>query len=45
MADYEYDIPYSERKKDIEYLQVGYNVIVPVDYVESITVIREELYD
>ena len=45
MRDYEYDMPYSEVRKDIDYLQQGNKIVVPVDYIESITLVREELYD
>lgn len=45
MKDYEYDIPYVEIRKEIEYLQQGNKVVIPVDYVESVILTREELYD
>jgi len=45
MRDYEYEMPYAEVRKDIDYMQQGNKVVIPVDYVESITLTREELYD
>lgn len=45
MRDYEYEMPYTEVRKDIDYMQQGNKVVIPVDYVESITLTREELYD
>lgn len=45
MHDYKYEMPYSETSKSIDYLQQGNKIVIPVDYVESITLTREELYD
>lgn len=45
LKDYEYDIPYSGAGKDIDYLQEGYRIVIPIDYVEAFTLKREELYD
>ena len=45
LNEYEYDIPYDKVKKDIDFLQSGNRVVVPIDYIESITLTREELYD
>lgn len=45
MREYEYVVPYPEAGKDIEFLQEGNVVAVPVDYVKSISLTREELYD
>ena len=45
LKDYEYDIPYSEVRKDIDFLQEGNKIVIPVDYVETFTLTREELYD
>ena len=45
MHPYEYALPYSEVWRDIEFLQEGNIVAVPVDYVKAITLTREELYD
>ena len=42
---YDYDIPYSDVRKDIDFLQEGNKIVIPIDYVESVTLIREELYD
>lgn len=45
LRDYEYEMPYSEVRKDIDYMQAGNRIVIPVDYIESITLTREELYD
>lgn len=45
MHSYEYTLPYSEVWRDIEFLQEGNTVAVPVDYVKAVTLTREELYD
>lgn len=45
LRDYEYEMPSIHSKKRIEYLQQGNDIIIPIDYVESITLTREELYD
>ena len=45
LNDYEYEIPYSKIRKDVDFLQEGNKIVVPVEYVESITLTREELYD
>lgn len=45
MREYEYEMPSIYLNKRIEYLQKGNEIVIPVDYVDSITLIREELYD
>lgn len=45
LKDYEYEMPSIHSKKRIEYLQQGNVITVPIDYVESVTLTREELYD
>ena len=45
MKDYEYSMPSLLSIKKIEYCQPGNEITVPVDYVDSITLTREELYD
>lgn len=45
MRDYQYEMPYAEVRKDIDYMQQGNKIEIPVDYLESITLTREELYD
>lgn len=45
MRDYEYVMPYENARKDIDYMQAGNKITVPVDYVQSVTLTREELYD
>lgn len=45
-VDFPYPIPYSEGMKcQIEFMQSGNTVQVPVNFVKRITVRREELYD
>lgn len=41
----EYEIPYTADSKDIEFLQPGYMVEVPIDYLKEVTMRREEIYD
>lgn len=43
--DYDYEMPDVYAMKRIEYLQIGNEITIPVDYVEKITLTREELYD
>ena len=45
LRDYEYEMPSIHSKKRIEYLQKGNEITIPIDYVESVTLTREELYD
>ena len=45
MVDYQYEMPYSEVEKRIVFLQEGNIITVPIDYLESVIVEREELYD
>lgn len=45
MAEYEYDIPYSPEQKEIDFLQAGNRIRIPTDYVNTVTLTREELYD
>ncbi|MCH5191303.1 MAG: hypothetical protein J1F23_03975 [Oscillospiraceae bacterium] len=42
---YDYDMPYSGLPNKVEFMQTGNIVNIPVDYVEAITLTREELYD
>lgn len=44
-ADYKYEMPYPEGRNQIDFLQSGNLILVPVDYVKSVTMAREELYD
>lgn len=45
-VDFPYPVPYSEgMKRQIEFMQPGNTVQVPVDFVKRVTVRREELYD
>lgn len=45
MRDFDYEMPSIHSKKKIEFLQNGNEIIIPIDYVEAITLTREELYD
>ncbi len=45
LKDYEYEMPSIYSKKKIDFLQEGNKVVIPVDYVESVMLTREELYD
>lgn len=41
----EYEIPYAADAKEIEFMQPGYVVEVPIDYLKEVTLRREEMYD
>ena len=43
--EYEYDMPYSDIQKEIEFMQEQNVCSVPVDYIKSVKITREELYD
>ena len=45
LRDYEYEMPDIHSRNRIEFLQPGNEIVLPVDYVDSVSVIREELYD
>ncbi len=45
LKDYQYEMPSIYSKKRIVYLQHGNEITIPIDYVDSITLTREELYD
>lgn len=45
LKNYEYDMPSIHSPRRIMYLQQGNEIAIPVDYVESVKLIREELYD
>lgn len=45
MANYDYDMPCSSSKKTIKFLQPGHQTTVSVDYMDAVTLTREELYD
>lgn len=42
---YSYEMPYSGDMKEINFLQSGFRIEIPVDYLEAVTMRREELYD
>lgn len=43
--EFEYEMPYATGYKSIEYMQPGFILDVPVDYLKAVTLRREELYD
>jgi len=45
LCEYDYEIPYELCKTNVEFLQIGNVVEVPIDYVKSVSLTREELYD
>ncbi|MEE1086669.1 MAG: hypothetical protein U0L05_05825 [Schaedlerella sp.] len=45
MKNYNYDMPCSEHKRSIEFMQPGHQIPITVDYLRSITLTREEFYD
>jgi len=45
LGDFDYVLFDTEEKKEIEYMLKGHSVEVPVTFIESITLTREELYD
>lgn len=45
-VDFSYPVPYTEgMRRQIEFLQPGSTIQVPVDFINRITIRREELYD
>lgn len=44
MREYNFDMPYKESKRKIAFMQEDNIVTIPVDYVSSIILVREELY-
>lgn len=45
LCDYDYDIPYEQLTNSITFIQNGNTVEVPINYVSSIILEREDLYD
>lgn len=45
LKEYVYEMPSIHSNKKIEYLQAGNEITIPIDYVEKVSIIREELYD
>ncbi len=45
LENYKFEMPSVQTKKTIEFLQVGNRITVPIDYIDSVTLTREELYD
>lgn len=45
-VDYSYPIPFGEKlRQQVEFMQAGNYVAIPVDFVKRVTLRREELYD
>ncbi len=42
---YTYEIPYAADAKEIEFLQPGFLIEVPIDYLKEVTLRREEMYE
>lgn len=45
MKKYKYEMPGIEKTVSIEYMQPGNKITVNADYIEAVTLTREELYD
>ena len=45
MRNYSYEMEHPTVQQSIEFMQPGYTVQVPVDYIKSVSLTREELYD
>lgn len=45
LRDYEYEMPYLVSASKVRFVELGYTIDLPVDYVKSVTLTREELYD
>ncbi len=45
MRDYQYEMPNIQSNRRITFLQLGNEVNMPVDYIQSVALTREELYD
>ena len=45
IADYKYDIPSYGHGSNIEFIQAGNYLRIPVDFIKSVTLEMEELYD
>lgn len=45
VADYDFPVPFHPEGRRIEFLQTGYTIMVPADFLVSITLDRVELYD
>ena len=45
MGDYCYEMCNEHTKRRVDFLQEGNHITLPISYVESITLTREELYD
>lgn len=44
-VDYVYDVPYTDVENTVDFILRGNEITVPVDYIKSVTLTREELYD
>jgi|GEM_PF-6250983 len=45
MGKYDYEMPYPCFDEEIEYMQAGNKIKVPVNFIKAVTLTREELYD
>lgn len=45
MANYEYEMPYTDTEHEIDFLQTDNKVNVPVDYIDTVKLTREEFYE
>ena len=45
MGKYDYEMPYPCFDEEIEYMQKGNKIKVPVNFIKEVTLTREELYD
>lgn len=45
LQKYDFDVPYPRFLRKIEYMQEGHQVYIPISYVKSVEITREELYD
>ena len=45
IADYDFPVPFHPEGRRIEFLQTGHTIMVPADFLVSITLDRVELYD
>ena len=45
LCDYDYEMPYEQIRNEISFIQPGYKIEVPINYIATIRLEREELYD
>ncbi len=44
-CEYSYEMQCEMDERDINFMQPGFKITVPIDYLDSVTLVREELYD